>query len=315
MKPARLLLLLAALGASACGDDTPTEPSGTPGSPIQEIFTTTLSPRGSTFYAFGASSAGAARVTLIGVTNAAGAVATPALTLGFGVPKGTGCGTTTTVVVTPGLASHITAPIDASIYCVSVTDPGVLTGDVTFYVRIAYPLAGIPSGTAGPETWNSTLTPAGSATRTFVAETGGSVPQAARHLLDVRMMRATVFLLCAPRRAATAQSPEGSRPVLRRLAGERHLGDDLPRRIDDLECRLRARMAFLDGAVEQNLGAGLARVGNRLIEIGKVEPLRIRLEAGRRPDVEEEARHGDLQLNKGTNRLGPRRFPTLPMVR
>jgi hypothetical protein len=169
-----ILVLLALLVAPACGDDaTPTEPTGSAASPVQEIFTATLSPRGSTFYSFAASYAGAARVTLIGLTDTAGAVVTPALTLGFGVPKGTGCGTTSTVVVTPGLASHITTPIDASIYCVSLTDSGNLTGDVTFYLRIAYPVASIPSGAVGPETWASTLTPAGTATRTFVATTPG----------------------------------------------------------------------------------------------------------------------------------------------
>jgi hypothetical protein len=177
MKPARLLCPLAvlvALAAPSCGDSTtPTEPSATAGSPIQEIFSTTLSPRGSTFYSFASSFTGAARVTLIGVTDAAGAVVTPALTLGFGVPKGTGCGATSTVAVTPGLVSHITAPIAASIYCVSLTDPGNLTGDVTFYMRIAYPLATIPSGVAGPETWASLLTPAGTATRTFIATAPG----------------------------------------------------------------------------------------------------------------------------------------------
>lgn len=73
----------------------------------------------------------------------------------------------------------------------------------------------------------------------------------------------------------------------RGLAGERHLGHDLPRRIDDLERRLRVRLGFLDGAVEQDLGTGLARVGDRLIQIGKVDPLR----SVSRPE-------GDLTLKK-----------------
>lgn len=174
MKSARLLLLFAALSAAGCGEDaTPTEPSGSSSSPLQELYTETLAPGGATFYAFQSASAGATRITLVSVTDAAGTVLTTPLRLVFGVPKGTGCGPTTTVVATPGLLSHITAPIDASTYCVSVADPGGLTAGVTFMVRIAYPVASIPAGTSGTETWSSTLTPAGSAIRTFVATAPG----------------------------------------------------------------------------------------------------------------------------------------------
>ena len=55
----------------------------------------------------------------------------------------------------------------------SVADPGTLTGPVTFLVRIAYPVASIPQGTPGTETWTSTLTPKGTATRTIVATSPG----------------------------------------------------------------------------------------------------------------------------------------------
>ena len=76
------------------------------------------------------------------------------------------------------------------------------------------------------------------------------------------------------------------------LAGEWHFGHDLSRRIYDLERRLGVRVAFLDGAVEQDLGTRLAGIGDRLIEVGEVETLRIRLKTRRRPDVKEVARHG-----------------------
>ena len=62
------------------------------------------------------------------------------------------------------------------------------------------------------------------------------------------------------------------------LAGEWHFGHDLSRRINDLERRLGVRVAFLNGAVEQDLRTRLAGVGDRLIRYGEVEPLRIRLE-------------------------------------
>jgi hypothetical protein len=173
MRSARLFLLFAALLAAGCGDDTPTQPSGQGGSPLQELYSETLAPGGATFYAFQSAYAGAARVTLINVTTASGAVLTTPLKLVFGVPQGTGCGPTTSVVTASGFVSHATSAIAASTYCVSVADPGTLTDPVTFLVRIAYPVASIPRGTPGTETWTSTLTPMGTATRTIVATSPG----------------------------------------------------------------------------------------------------------------------------------------------
>ena len=175
MKSVRLLLLFAAVLAAGCGDDpTPTQPSQG-GSPLQELYTETLAPGGATFYAFQSAYAGAVRVTLINVTDANGNPMNTPLKLVFGVPQGTGCGSTSTVVVTPGFVSHVTSPIAASTYCVSVADPGTLPAAVTFMVRIAYPVATIPQGTPGTDTWTSTLTPLGSATRTLVATAPGEI--------------------------------------------------------------------------------------------------------------------------------------------
>ena len=174
MRSARLFLLFAALLTAGCGDDEPpTQPSGSGGSPLQELYSEILSPGGATFYAFQSAYAGAARVTLINVTDASGAILTTPLRLVFGVPQGTGCGPITSVVATPEFVSHATSGIAASTYCVSVADPGTLTGPVTFLVRIAYPVASIPQGTPGTETWTSTLTPMGTATRTIVATSPG----------------------------------------------------------------------------------------------------------------------------------------------
>ena len=93
MRSARLFLLFAALLAAGCGDDEPpTQPSGSGGSPLQELYSEILSPGGATFYAFQSAYAGAARVTLINVTDASGAILTTPLKLVFGVPQGTGCG-------------------------------------------------------------------------------------------------------------------------------------------------------------------------------------------------------------------------------
>ena len=83
MRSARLFLLFAALLAAGCGDDEPpTQPSGSGGSPLQELYSEILSPGGATFYAFQSAYAGAARVTLINVTDASGEVTSWAVEFG-----------------------------------------------------------------------------------------------------------------------------------------------------------------------------------------------------------------------------------------
>jgi hypothetical protein len=91
---------------------------------------------GSRFYSFTNNAAGSVTAFLASVT-AAGSPSPLALPLelGIGVPAGTGCATTMTQVVTPGLVSEFSDSLAAGVFCLRVADAGQLKGPVTFAVR------------------------------------------------------------------------------------------------------------------------------------------------------------------------------------
>jgi hypothetical protein len=92
------------------------------------------------FYSFTVTNAGTVSVTLASTSAAKiGAAANPTLLLALGTPSGFGCTASTSGDVTPGLTAQLTTPSSAAgIYCVSLADPGDLTGDVLFVVRIVH---------------------------------------------------------------------------------------------------------------------------------------------------------------------------------
>ncbi|MEQ1910062.1 MAG: hypothetical protein ABMA15_14645 [Vicinamibacterales bacterium] len=138
------LLLVASLSVAACGDSTTTSPTTTTATPTTELFSGTLSPKGSSFYSFTASTTGAVSVTLASTTTAkVGPAIAAKLTIGLGVPSGFGCAVTSSIDATPGLSaqlsnSSLTADSNGSIYCIRVSDPGQLTSDVLFVIRIVH---------------------------------------------------------------------------------------------------------------------------------------------------------------------------------
>lgn len=134
------MLLVAALLASACGNDSSTSPSSTTTGPSTEYFTGTLSPKTSQFYSFTVTTAGAVAVTLASDSaTRIGAAGTESLMLGLGVPSGFGCSATSSGPATPALNAQLTSASSATgIYCVSVADPGTLTGDTLFVIRIVH---------------------------------------------------------------------------------------------------------------------------------------------------------------------------------
>lgn len=135
------LALTAALGAAACGDSTTTSPSSTSSSTAStELFTGTLSPGGAAFYSFTVTTAGDVSITLASLSSGRiGPALTSRLSVGIGVPSGFGCTTTAAVDSAPGLTAQLAAAgASDNIYCVNVSDPGVLSGDVTFVVRIVH---------------------------------------------------------------------------------------------------------------------------------------------------------------------------------
>jgi hypothetical protein len=136
-----LALVLPALVSAGCGDSSQstTAPSTTTPSTATELFVGALAPMGSGFYSFTVSQAGTVGITLVSVTSGS-RVPVPAAVvgLGFGVPSGTGCGTTTSLNTTAALSAQITNSSAAGIYCVEIHDLGNLTDAVTFVIRIVH---------------------------------------------------------------------------------------------------------------------------------------------------------------------------------
>lgn len=133
----------AALAAPACSKDsssTTTSPTTTTVTTSTELFSGTLSPKGSTFYSFTVTNAGDVSVTLASLasTRIGPALSSP-LTVGIGVPSGFSCVTNSTVQTAPGLTAQLTASgAKDNIYCVNLSDPGTLSGDTLFVIRIVH---------------------------------------------------------------------------------------------------------------------------------------------------------------------------------
>lgn len=136
----------AVMGFAACSNNnsvtTPTTTSTTSSTTAAalEVYSGTLSPRSSGFYAFQATGAANATFTLASITNpTTGRPVSATLQMGVGVPAGEGCSVATSVAATPGLVAQLTAPVVVGTYCVQVADAGSLTAAVNFAVRIQRP--------------------------------------------------------------------------------------------------------------------------------------------------------------------------------
>lgn len=141
----RLLCVLGLAAALAgCGKDS-TATATSPSAPddlvngASRLFAGTLAGGESAFYSFTVAQNSGVFVTLASVTglDTRDATATP-LRIGLGVPRGTGCQLTTSVVAAPALTPQIREYLGQGVRCVSVTDPGTLTSSVRFAVRIGY---------------------------------------------------------------------------------------------------------------------------------------------------------------------------------
>ena len=139
---ARMLAIAAvATLAVACGDEgSPTSPTDTTPVTASVTYAGTLDVGASRFYSFTNSAAGSVTAFLasVTVTDTRLPLAVP-LELGIGVPAGTGCATTTTQVVAPGLVSQMTVSLAAGVFCLRVADAGELRAPVAFAVRFTHP--------------------------------------------------------------------------------------------------------------------------------------------------------------------------------
>jgi hypothetical protein len=134
------LVLLTAVATGACGNSGTTTSPTTTSTTQTELFTGTLSPKGSAFYSFTVTTTGAVSVTLASATTAKiGPAGSPKLSIALGVPSGFGCSATSSVDATPGLTAQLTSGSSADgIYCVNVSDPGSIATDTLFVIRIVH---------------------------------------------------------------------------------------------------------------------------------------------------------------------------------
>jgi len=138
------LLAIAALAALAvgCGDDSPTSPTDTTttSAATSITYTGTLDIGASRFYSFTNTATGSVTAFLASVTATDSRIPLGVpLELGIGIPAGTGCATTTTQIVAPGLVSQMTVSLAAGVFCLRVADAGELRAPVAFAVRFSHP--------------------------------------------------------------------------------------------------------------------------------------------------------------------------------
>jgi len=140
MKTAFAGLLGTALLVTAC-DSAPTGPTPSTTTPSTNVFSATLSPGGKIFYAPIVTEASEVAMTLVSVTTNGGNTALQSrIGLAYGNPDETDpantCNRTSQTAVTPSLITQFRVTSTAESHCVEVFDPGGLTGDVVFAVRV-----------------------------------------------------------------------------------------------------------------------------------------------------------------------------------
>lgn len=139
MKASTLSVLVLAFITAACGNDTPTAPSNTltPASRFTEVFSGTLTVKGSISYTYTVTNAGPANITLSSLmTGTLGPASTAAVGIGTGVSSGTDCTMTGSMMLTASLVVQIVNTASPGSYCVSISDPGTLTAPLNFSILI-----------------------------------------------------------------------------------------------------------------------------------------------------------------------------------
>lgn len=136
------LLVATIFVSSACNTTTAPdieESSVTPAEMLTQTFAGTLDPKDTRFYSIQVGQEGAVSVTLAALQSPGGAALTTPIGIGIGVPKGTGCVRSSSLVTPPGLSAQLTVILNPGTYCVAVYDSGTLTSAVNFAMRIRYP--------------------------------------------------------------------------------------------------------------------------------------------------------------------------------
>jgi hypothetical protein len=124
----------------ACADDleTPTSATATAAAPVTILFSGTLQPRTSRFYAYTVATAGPVSALLASVERNGLPAAHP-LEIGIGVPAGTGCAVTMSANVPASLVPQLRHDAAAGTYCIRVADAEGLSAPTTFTIRVIHP--------------------------------------------------------------------------------------------------------------------------------------------------------------------------------
>lgn len=169
------LVPIMAVASAACSSD-PTAPTPDPVVQSLEVYAGPLDPGGTSTYLFSLNQRTTVQVMLAGVvTGAPLRSISPTLRVELRVWNGSECEVRYSLDTAPRMTAALHAFLDAGTYCAMVTDAlGTLTEPVGATVRITAP-ALISTGTEpGSAVFTSTITPAGTTSRTFVASTQGT---------------------------------------------------------------------------------------------------------------------------------------------
>ena len=148
MRLSVLILLLAAVSAAACGDDTPTAPS-TPTTPtvVTDRFDAIIDVKGSNFRAFSVGQGGTVSINFASLSplDRPGLLAVP-MEIGYGTTvldgdnNVVGCELRKTIQATPALTAQMSESLTAAAnYCANIADVGGLREAANFSIRITHP--------------------------------------------------------------------------------------------------------------------------------------------------------------------------------
>jgi hypothetical protein len=129
------------LAGAGCGNRIiPTGPPGNPSSAavIVESFTGTLPVNGVRFFSFTNPQDGLISLTLVKLDED-GAGSSALISVGLGVPRGTGCNLVDTRNVGVDVKPQFTDFFPQGVFCARVADLGNLTTDAEFAVNIVHP--------------------------------------------------------------------------------------------------------------------------------------------------------------------------------
>lgn len=171
---ALVLVPIMAVASAACASD-PTAPTPDPVIQSLEVYSGPLDPGGTSTYLFSLSQRATVQVMLAGVvTGAPMRSIAPTLRVELKAWNGSECEVRYSLDTAPRMTAALHAYLDPGTYCATVTDAlGTLTETVGATVRITAPALIRTGGEPGTAEFASTVAPAGTTSRTFVASTQG----------------------------------------------------------------------------------------------------------------------------------------------